>query len=175
MVLPPASAIAVGTFGVLAAVLWAEQVFAAFGYDLSFTGRVPLWAFVWGQIAQYPWLGHGFSVYFDVHWIQSYIVEMIRWNVPDAYDGELRLGIGIFGPVLLGLFLIAAIWRALVQLRLDYSPAAAFAAYYLPIYLMWNIVKSVLGAPGQIFWALAVIAVAMTLRSRPTAVTGDAR
>jgi O-antigen ligase len=137
VVLPSASAIAVGTFGVLAAVLWAEQVFAAFGGDLSLTGRVPLWAFVWGQIAQLPWLGQGFAVYFDIPWVQSYIVEMIRWNVPNAHNGELWLG--ILGPVLLGLSLIAAIWRALVQLRLDYSPAAVFIAYFLPIYLMRNI------------------------------------
>lgn len=174
MLLPPLTAIAVGCFGlaagmfaVLGAILGAEQVFAAFGRDLSLTGRVPLWAFVWLQIEAAPWLGHGFAVYFDIPWVQAYTTDTLRWYVPNAHNGflELWLGVGILGPLLLGLFLVVAIWRAVVLLRLDYSPATVFAVYYLPIYLLRNIVESDLAGPATLSWVLAVIAATMTLRA----------
>ena len=184
LLLPPVKAIAVGCFGlasgiflVLAAILSAEQVFAAFGRDLSLTGRVPLWHFVWWQIKEAPWLGHGFAVYFDIPWVQSYTTQTLRWGVPNAHNGflELWLGVGLLGPVLLGLFLLAAIWRAFVLLRLDYSPAAVFAVYYLPTYLLRNIVESDLAAPAQLSWVFAVIAATMTLGSNAAAAPSDAR
>ena len=184
LLLPPLPAIAVGcfglaalTFGLLGAILGAEQVFAAFGRDLSLTGRVPLWTFVWGQIGNAPWLGHGFAVYFDIPWVQAYTTETLRWFVPNAHNGflELWLGVGLLGPVLLGLFLLAAIGRAIVRLRLDYSPATVFAVYYLPIYLLRNIVESDLAAPAAFSWVLAVIAATMTLRTADPVEPADAR
>lgn len=184
MLLPPAIAIAVGcfglavaTFGGLAVVLWAEPLFAAFGRDLTLTGRVPLWAFAWGQIAQAPWLGHGFAVFFDIPWVRSYTMDTLYWFVPNAHNGylELWLGLGIMGPVLLGLFLLVAIGRALVRLRADFSPAAVFAVYYLPIYLLRNTVESDLAAPSTFSWAVAVIAATMTLRAADPVASADAR
>ena len=175
MLLPPRLAIAVcclglaaGIFLVLAAILGTEQLFAAFGRDLSLTGRVPLWDFVWWQIKEAPWLGHGFSVYFDIPWVQSYTTETLRWGVPNAHNGylELWLGVGIAGPVLAGLFLVTAIWRGVVLLRRNYSPAAVFAVYFLPIYLLRNLVESDLAAGAQLSWVLAVIAAIMTLKAR---------
>ena len=184
MLLPPRLAIAVGCFGVaagiflvLAAILGTEQLFAAFGRDLSLTGRVPLWDFVWWQIKEAPWLGHGYAVYFDIPWVQSYTTETLRWGVPNAHNGylELWLGVGVAGPVLAGLFLVTAIWRGVVLLRLDHSPASVFAVYYLPIYLMRNVVESDLAATGQLSWVLAVVAATMTLRPRPAVEQDHAR
>jgi exopolysaccharide production protein ExoQ len=175
MLLPPRLAIVVGClalaagiFLVLAAILGAAQLFAAFGRDLTLTGRVPLWEFVWWQIKEAPWLGHGFAVYFDIPWVQSYITETLQWYVPNAHNGylELWLGVGVLGPVLAGLFLLTAIWRGVVLLRLEYGPAAMFAVYFLPIYLLRNIVESDLAGAAQLSWVLAVIAATMTLRSR---------
>ena len=161
-------ALALGIFLVLAAILGAAQLFAAFGRDLTLTGRVPLWEFVWWQIKEAPWLGHGFAVYFDIPWVQSYITESLQWYVPNAHNGylELWLGVGVLGPVLAGLFLLTAIWRGVVLLRLEHSPAAMFAVYFLPIYLLRNIVESDLAEAAQLSWVLAVIAATMTLRSR---------
>jgi exopolysaccharide production protein ExoQ len=161
-------AAALGIFFVLAAILGAEHLFAAFGRDLSLTGRVPLWHFVWWQIKEAPWLGHGYAVYFDIPWVQSYATETLRWGVPNAHNGylELWLGVGVLGPVLALLFLLTAIWRGVVLLRREYSPAAMFAVYFLPIYLLRNIVESDLAGAAQLSWVLAVIAATMTLRSR---------
>ena len=160
-------AVAVGIFFVLATILGAEQLFAAFGRDLSLTGRVPLWHFVWWQIKAAPWLGHGYAVYFDIPWVQSYATETLRWGVPNAHNGylELWLGVGVLGPVLALLFLLTAIWRGVVMLRREHSPAAMFAVYFLPIYLLRNIVESDLAGAAQLSWVLAVIAATMTLRS----------
>ena len=153
--------LALGIFLVLALILGAEQVFAVVGRDLTLTGRVPLWSFVWWQIVEAPWLGHGFAVYFDIPWVESYTTETLRWPIPNAHNGylELWLGIGIAGPILVTLFLVTALWQGLAMLRVDYSPQAMFAVYFLPIYLLRNIVESDLAAPSQLSWVLAVIAV----------------
>jgi exopolysaccharide production protein ExoQ len=177
LLLPPRLAVAVlcfglaaGIFVVLAAILGAEQLLGAFGRDLSLTGRVPLWYFVWWQIKDALWLGHGYAVFFDIPWVQSYTREILQWGVPNAHNGylELWLGIGIAGPVLASLFLAAGIWRGVVLFRLEHSPAALFAVYYLPIYFIRNVVESDLVTPNQLSWVLAVIAATMTLRPSET-------
>ena len=52
----------------------------------------------------------------------------------------------------------------MAQLSREATPAALFAVYFIPIYLLRNIVESDLAEPSQISWVLAVIATAMTLR-----------
>jgi len=161
-----ALAVAAGSFVTLAAILGAEQIFATLGRDPTLSGRVPLWQFVWQQIGYRPWLGYGFSVFFDIDWVEAYTMEAMVWSIPNAHNGylELWLGLGLAGPIVVTLFLALGLGRALAQLTREATPAALFAVYFIPIYLLRNIVESDLAQPSQISWVLAVIAAAMTLR-----------
>lgn len=155
-------------FSALAAILRAEAIFSALGKDLTFTGRLPLWEFVWLQIGARPWLGYGFATFFEIDWVKSYIVSVLQWQVPNAHNGylEVWLGLGIAGPLLLLGLLLGALFRGLVLVRRSMSPGAVFAVYFIPLYLSRNLVESDLAQPSQLSWVLAVIAVTMVLREQ---------
>lgn len=161
-----AFAVAACLFLALATILMADAIVTALGRDFTLTGRVPLWQFVWLQISRDPWLGHGFAVFFDVDWVQRYMVESLGWQIPNAHNGflEIWLGVGIAGPILLTLFLVLGLFRALSQLRRLGGPGLVFAVYMIATYLLRNIVESDLATPSHISWVLAVIAVTLTLR-----------
>jgi exopolysaccharide production protein ExoQ len=166
-----AFAIAAAVFLMLAMILAAETVVAALGRDLTLTGRVPLWQFAWLQIAAEPWRGYGFAVFFDIDWVEVYIMETLGWPSPNAHNGflELWLGVGVGGPVLLIMSLCLGLFRALARLRRRVDPGAVFAVYVILTYLLRNIVESDLATPSHISWVLAVIALTLTLRPRSTA------
>ncbi len=166
-----AFAAAAAIFAALAVILATDAVLAALGRDLTLTGRVPLWSFVWLQITNAPWLGHGFAVFFDVEWVRAYTMDTLGWPIPNAHNGylELWLGVGIAGPVLLTIWLLLGLGRALGQLRRRQTPGAVFAVYVIATYLLRNVVESDLATPSHISWVLAVIAVALTLRREPAA------
>jgi exopolysaccharide production protein ExoQ len=161
-----AFAVAAFLFLALAIILMADAVVTALGRDLTLTGRVPLWQFVWLQISGAPWFGHGFAVFFDVAWVQRYMVDSLGWAIPNAHNGflEIWLGVGIAGPVLLGLFLMLGLMRALGRLRGVVGPGPVFAVYMIATYLLRNLVESDLATPSHISWVLAVVAVTLTLR-----------
>ncbi len=94
-------------------------------------------------------------------------MEAMVWSIPNAHNGylELWLGMGIAAPIMVTLFLVLGLGRALARLSREATPAALFAVNFIPIYLLRNIVESDLAEPSQISWVLAVIATAMTLRS----------
>lgn len=172
-----ALAVAAGSFVTLAAILGADQLFAALGRDPTLSGRVPLWQFVWQQIGYRPWLGYGFAIFFDIDWVEAYTMEAMVWSIPNAHNGylELWLGLGVAGPVAVTLFLALGLGRAVTQLTREATPAALFAVYFIPIYMLRNIVESDLAEPSQISWVLAVVATAMTLRPVEAGrVAGDA-
>jgi exopolysaccharide production protein ExoQ len=162
-----AFAVAVAIFATLAVILFAEPIVAAFGRDLTLTGRVPLWQFVWLQISREPWLGYGFAVFFEIEWVRLYTLETLNWPIPNAHNGylEVWLGVGVAGPVLLALFLLGGLGRALLQLRRQPTPGAVFAVYVLATYLLRNIVESDLATATAVSWVLAVLAVTITLKA----------
>jgi exopolysaccharide production protein ExoQ len=173
--LPPKQALAVGCFGIaliiftlLATFLWFEVLFAALGRDITFTGRVPLWEFVWLQIAKKPWLGYGFAIFFNISWVEIYIIDTLNWTIPNAHNGffEVWLGIGIGGPISLLIFLLRTFFVALLLVIRRFSPGPTFAIYFIPIYLMRNLVESDLAMPSQLSWVLAVIAATLVLREK---------
>lgn len=153
-------------FVVMAALLSADMVFAVLDRDPTLTGRVPLWEFVWQQIGHSPWLGYGFAVFFTIDWVNAYTMEALVWSIPNAHNGylELWLGVGVAGPIVVTLFLVLGLARALAQLTREATPAALFAVYFIPIYLLRNIVESDLAEPSTFSWVLAAIATAMTTR-----------
>ncbi len=92
------------------------------GKSSSFTGRTPIWNEMFMQISKHPFLGTGFSAFWQFP--ESGVAELreqLQWNVPTAHNGyiELTNELGLIG---LGLFLIflALHAKALAQLsRLD--------------------------------------------------------
>jgi exopolysaccharide production protein ExoQ len=162
-----AFAVAMAIFATLGFILFAEPIVAALGRDLTLTGRVPLWQFVWLQISREPWLGYGFAIFFEIDWVRLYTLETLNWPIPNAHNGylEVWLGVGIAGPVLLTLFLLRGLGRALLQLRHQPTPGAVFAVYVIATYLLRNVVESDLATATQISWVLVVIAVTITLKA----------
>lgn len=101
--------------------IFSSEIFALipgyFGKDLTFSGRVDIWKFVWIDIEQKLLLGYGFATY----WIMgSSRIEIFAsyfegFMVNSAHNGylEIILQLGFFGFVFFLLPIIAYIYRML--------------------------------------------------------------
>ena len=142
--------------GAVAAVLgWLffADVMTALGKDPTLTGRVPLWSFLLGDVAERPMLGYGYGAYFlDVSAHLQWIRRLVDWSAPEAHEGyiELLLQLGIPG-LALGVWLLLSTARmALSRPLRDELPWASYAAVYAICYLAINFIDTMLMNPGDI-------------------------
>jgi O-antigen ligase len=99
-----------------------EEVFDLLGRDPTLTGRTRLWPVLLNVIAERPWLGWGFSAFW-----QTGNDEMIRiwdqvgWDPPHAHNGLLEVAIdfGLVGVVMMVLMLAQFIVNAARATRTD--------------------------------------------------------
>jgi exopolysaccharide production protein ExoQ len=80
----------------------AEPVFAAFGRDVTLTGRTDLWLIVLGSIAERPWLGHGYNAFW-LGWdgASASVFGSLGWEPPHSHNGllDLWLDLGLVGVI----------------------------------------------------------------------------
>lgn len=87
-------------------------ILEALGRDPTLTGRTDIWAGLIRAVAERPWTGFGWGVFWlqeegPVHWVR----QATQWEVPSAHNSwlEIALGLGVpgaalaFGVYLMGL------------------------------------------------------------------------
>jgi exopolysaccharide production protein ExoQ len=88
------------------------QLLGYFNRDVSFTGRLPLWEASLEAAMQQPWLGYGYSGFWNQDSIAVQAIwAAIDWQAPSSHNGyiDILLQIGI-----IGLFLYAWVWGGIV-------------------------------------------------------------
>ncbi|MEZ5213493.1 MAG: O-antigen ligase family protein [Microbacterium sp.] len=97
--------------------LWVlrERIFAALGRSSDLTGRETIWGAVWERAIEHPWHGWGFStpwVPTEPHF-DGWIVDHGE-TVMQAHNMwlDVFLQLGIIGVALIGLTMLAFVWRS---------------------------------------------------------------
>jgi len=63
-----------------------------FGKSSDLTGRADIWVYMWQSIATHWWFGVGYvSFWLGVDGPSQFIVDALRWNVPNAHNGYLEI------------------------------------------------------------------------------------
>jgi O-antigen ligase len=117
-----------------------------FGKDLTLSGRVPIWEYVWSEIEKKLFLGYGFAAY----WIMGHPRILIfadyfeGFMVNQAHNGylEIFLQLGIIGIISFLFIIIAYIYR---MLKLNNNLAIIILISILTL----NFTESVLFKVGQ--------------------------
>ena len=130
----------------------------AIGKDPGLSGRTDMWPFVLDMIWQRPWLGYGYSGFWNgIEGPSAYVWYAAGWKVPHAHNGLLDLGLD-FGMVGVSIFLfgfVTTLIRALAWVRLGRSSESFWPVIYLLGLVLVNVTESsLLINRNDIFWVL---------------------
>jgi exopolysaccharide production protein ExoQ len=127
----------------LAAVVFSpEAVLNTMGRDTSLTGRMPLWQAISGIIAERPFLGHGYSGFWDATSpaVQD-LWQRVGWQAPDAHNGylDIMIQLGVVGAALYALIWARIIHLALQARRSRTLPAATWVLLVMLVNILVNL------------------------------------
>jgi exopolysaccharide production protein ExoQ len=149
-----------------------DAVMAFIDRDVTLTGRVPLWGVLLELVAERPWTGYGYGAF----WLETnptahYIWDVIGWPAPEAHNSyvDLLIQVGIPGTLLSTMILFGTVRSGLAAVA-DRVPWATFAACYVIILAMTNLVETMLFHAGDIqCLMLPMLYVALRLHQSDTA------
>lgn len=157
--------VAVILMAAAAMMAWAYlPMFALFlGRDATLTGRTAIWQQVWAAILKHPWLGYGFSAFWQGMKGESYnVILALRFVLFHAHNGflEIWLELGAVGLLLFTLGHLRA-WRRLWPLLLKrHMPECAWMFFVLALIFLYDLDENTLLTFNGAFWVLYVAAVA---------------
>jgi exopolysaccharide production protein ExoQ len=145
----------------------AATLLGAFNKDTTLTGRANMWPYIWDMVEKQPWLGYGYSGFWQ-GWDSpaAYVWTAVQWRPPNAHNGllDMLLELGILGVSLFLLGFWTTLIRGLAWLRLSKSSEGFWPLLYLTYMVLANLGESSLMERNDIFWVLYV-AVALSLGS----------
>ncbi len=145
----------------------AEELLGLIGKDPSLTGRTDIWAWVGEMIDKRPWLGYGYTAFWQgLDGESAYVIRAARWPVPYSHNGilDLWLDIGLLGvsAYLLGFGInfLKAIFLARFSLDLD----GLWPLIFLTYLILTNASEGGILAQNNIFWVLyTALSLSMTM------------
>ena len=135
------------------------EVFQLVHRSPDLTGRTELWNAVLVSISKRPWLGYGFSAFWESMRGESESVrDAVGWAAGYAHDGylDLMVQLGVAGLVtfVAGYFIL---WRrALAFLSRTTGPAPLWLCTYLVFMLLYNITEGYILVQNSIYWVLYI-------------------
>lgn len=140
------------TFMIAFVVLDTAQLLLLLNRDPTFTGRLPLWTFSLDAALQRPWLGYGYSGFWNENSpaVQT-IWAAIDWKAPSAHNGyiDIMLQIGFVGLVLYVWVWGSIIGNSLVAWWQRSLPEARWLLLFMLINLLLNLDEGPLPYPDQ--------------------------
>jgi exopolysaccharide production protein ExoQ len=134
-----------------------DRLFNWLGKDPTLTGRTDIWQFILETIAKRPWLGYGFSAFWQgLDGDSAYIWRAARWNVPESHNGLLELGLalGCVGMVIFLFGFWVTLVRAIAAVRASKTPEELWLLLCLTYLVLANLTESSLLVQNNIFWVL---------------------
>lgn len=147
------------------------QVFHLLNRSPDLTGRTELWAAVIDAIVKKPWLGYGFSAFWQTTSRETVSIHAhVGWIPGYAHNGflDLALHLGLFGLAMFAFGYLALWGRALARLFEADDVPAMWMCTYLLFLLLYNLTEGWILRQNDIYWVL-YISTAVCLASRSSA------
>lgn len=140
-----------------------ETILAAMNKDVTLTGRMDMWPFVWEKVQERFWFGYGYEGFWR-GWDSpcAYVWQATGWKAPHAHNGFLEMML-IFGAVGTSLYLIGflcAFVRSMAMVR-----ATRTSEFLFPIMLLSYTLSSSFTETGgildynNIYWVMYTMTV----------------
>ncbi len=139
--------------------------------DITLTGRTSLWANLIPEISRRPFLGHGYSAYWNGWLSPARRIWLLEdWNPPSAHNAALEylLQIGVVGLVAVLIFFATSVVRSTRLIRDFPGAPATLPIAMLSYMLMFSMTESGILSRG-IGWLL----VSASTMSAATLLTGE--
>lgn len=154
----------------------AGEIMEAFGKDASLTGRMPLWNYVLGFVAERPLLGYGYGAFWGINNSPGEIIRaLVAWNPPHAHNALLQAlcDVGLLGASALVLSFAVTVTRACRRAARAVSGADVFPLMALWILMVLGVSEARLLDPNSLDWLIYVSIAAAMVRVRSVAAVGD--
>lgn len=129
------------------------------GKDATFTGRSDLWPAVITMIQRQPWIGYGFSGFWnDFNSEGGYVWKATQWTPPNAHNGilDLLLDLGVVGFSLFLASYLCNLIKSIAIIRATRSSEGIWALLFSTWLILVNTSESSLLIQNNIFWVLYV-------------------
>ncbi|AFY93867.1 O-antigen ligase family protein [Chamaesiphon minutus] len=142
---------------------WLNQnsalLLGSIGKDPTLTGRTEMWPHIMEMIWKQPWLGYGYSAFWN-DWDSpgAYVWYASRWTPPNSHNGflDLWLDFGLVGVIVFAIGFFQTLLKSLNVVRVDKYWASFWGLVYLTYLILGNITESALIARNDIFWLLYI-------------------
>ncbi len=136
-----------------------EPFLYSIGKEPTLTGRTDIWGAVIEKIWERPWLGYGYTAFWENGGVgQKAVFNVIFLNVSHSHNGYLNLGadLGLLGLLFFGLSLLTAYIRAINWARLGRTSEELWSIIYVSFMILYNHSESTNVDLHSLFWILYV-------------------
>lgn len=145
-----------------------DGLFALLGKSADISGRIPLWQLAIVNVRERFWLGHGYEAF----WIlgtpnYDFIIQQLHYTPFYSHNGiiETMLNGGVVAIGLVGLALLACLWRGFFFMVRERDLAGTFPLVFYLFFIVSNVSESRIFTRNDLIWAL-FIALGMMLARR---------
>lgn len=143
------------------------EVLGLLGRSSTFTGRSEIWQAVQFSLADRPWLGHGYSGYWDEIYYGrtlAYVYDELQFMPRHSHNSyiEMKLNLGLVGATLLAASV--AFYLVIAIFKVRQSHGAYFAIPFMAAALVIGMFESVLAYPSNFAGAVVVLVAAKMVR-----------
>ncbi len=135
-----------------------DSVLVSLGKDPTLSGRTEIWDAVINAISKHPWLGYGFSAFWQEGGGSEFVSRAVHFRVTQAHNGYLNMGaeLGVLGLLFFGLSMIFTYIRAIQWARLGKTTEALWPIIYATFLPLYNYSETTTPAEADFFWVLFV-------------------
>lgn len=138
-----------------------ESLAAAFGRDLTLTGRTEIWTAILFKLQDSPWLGFGYWGFWHGFEGPSYdVFRVLGFNAyaPHSHNGllELLIAVGIVGFTIFMISFLIVGRRAFIFAKLSQTRDGLWPLLYLSFLVIYNQSENTLVEHNSIFWVVYV-------------------
>ena len=153
-------------FGI-ALVVNMNRLLGILGRDVSFSGRIPLWKYLTGEVLGHNlWLGYGFGAIWDYLVFRTKAAITLGWpfEVVNSHNGfvDIFLDLGLLGLILFLLVTWQVIYRVFLFIRKEQTLASAWLLVTVIYVIVSNITISFFFNFETFHWVLWVIVASVT-------------
>lgn len=136
-----------------------DVLFGYFGKDTNLSGRTDLWPLVFDMIWKQPWLGYGYSAFWN-GWNgeSAYIWRIANWTPTHPHNGflELWLDLGLLGLIVFILGFCINYARSIALIRMNRNIENLLPALHLSLIILSNITETALLKNDSFTWIMYI-------------------